>query len=55
MTLTNEQIKLISSSILVSDVIAYIDEHQKEYEEFMKNEELYKNKIKGGNKDDKNN
>lgn len=36
MELSQEQINIISSSILLSDVKAYIDSHKKEYEEFLK-------------------
>ena len=38
MKLSQEQIKLISSSILVNDIISYINEHFDEYEEFIKNQ-----------------
>lgn len=38
MKLSQEQINLISSSILVSDIISYINAHSTEYEEFIKNE-----------------
>lgn len=38
MKLSKEQIKTISSSILISDIISYVDNHREEYEEFLKNE-----------------
>ena len=36
MELTQEQINIISSSILLSDVKTYIDSHKEKYEEFLK-------------------
>lgn len=36
--MSDEQIKLFSSNILISDVISYIDNHKKEYEEWLKKE-----------------
>lgn len=49
------QVKLFSSSILISDVISYIDAHKKEYEMFLKEEEQKEiikkqNSKKRGNK-----
>ncbi len=44
MSITDEQIKMLSSSIMISDVIDYINKHQKEYEEFLK--QLEKNELK---------
>ena len=38
MKLSKEQIYTISSSILVADIQAYINDHLLEYEEFLKNE-----------------
>ena len=50
--MSDKQIRQFSSSILISDIISYIDSHQKEYEEFLKEEELKKelnsNQVKGG-------
>lgn len=43
MELTQEQINMISSSILISDVKAYIDSHREEYKEFLKTYKPYKN------------
>lgn len=39
MELTEEQINLISSSILLSDIKDYINSHLTEYNEFIKKEE----------------
>lgn len=39
MSISQEQIRQISSSILVSDVLTYIEQHRSEYEEFLKEEE----------------
>lgn len=39
MSITEEQIMLISSSIIISDVIDYINKHQEDYEEFIKKTE----------------
>lgn len=36
MELSNEQLKMISSSILIEDIKKYINEHKQEYEEFIK-------------------
>lgn len=36
MELSQEQIDIISSSILLTDIQKYINSHQKEYEEFLK-------------------
>lgn len=36
--MSDEQNKLFSSNILISDVISYIDNHKKEYEEWLKKE-----------------
>lgn len=43
--MNDEQVKLFSSSILISDVISYIDNHKEEYEKFLQ-EELEKEKEK---------
>lgn len=43
--MSDKQIRQFASSILISDVISYIDSHQKEYEEFLK-EELENQKLK---------
>lgn len=43
--MNDEQVKLFSSSILISDVISYIDNHKEEYEKFLQ-EELEKEKKK---------
>ena len=40
MELSQEQIKTISSYIPLSEIISYINSHQEEYEEFIKNEKL---------------
>lgn len=37
MELNEDQINVLSSCILLSDVKSYIDSHRKEYEEFLKN------------------
>lgn len=42
MNLSDEQLNFFCSSILLSDIAEYIKSHQKEYEEFEKNE---KNKL----------
>lgn len=42
MELSNQQIKLISSQILLSDIKEYINNHIIEYEKFLKNQEKYK-------------
>ncbi|MBQ8891284.1 MAG: hypothetical protein IJ068_00255 [Bacilli bacterium] len=50
--MSDKQISLFSSSILISDVISYIDNHKEEYEQFLKVEmekEKNKNTIKKGN------
>lgn len=36
MELSQDQIDMISSSILLADIQKYIDSHPKEYEEFLK-------------------
>lgn len=50
--MSDKQISLFSSSILVSDVISYIDNHKQEYEQFLKaeieNEKSGKAKKKKG-------
>lgn len=47
--MSDKQISLFSSSILVSDVISYIDNHKEEYEQFLK-AEMEKEKTKKTNK-----
>lgn len=42
----DKQIKMFASSILVSDVISYIDNHKKEYKKFLKKELENQIKIK---------
>lgn len=42
MSLTDEQVKLFSSELLVSDIIDYINTHSKEYEQFLKEDNLGK-------------
>lgn len=43
--MSDKQISLFSSSILVSDVISYIDNHKEEYEQFLK-AEMEKDNLK---------
>ena len=43
--MSDKQISLFSSSILVSDVISYIDNHKEEYEQFLK-VEMEKDNLK---------
>lgn len=50
--MNDEQVKLFSSSILISDVISYIDNHKKEYEEWLKKENS-KSNTKNKNKSNK--
>lgn len=50
--MNEEQVKLFSSSILISDVISYIDNHKKEYEEWLKKENS-KSNTKNKNKSNK--
>lgn len=38
MELSQEQIKTLSSYILPSEIISYINSHKEEYEEFVENE-----------------
>lgn len=39
MELSNEQLKMISSSILIEDIKNYINAHKQEYEEFINNKD----------------
>ena len=50
--MNDEQVKLFSSSILISDIISYIDNHKKEYEEWLKKENS-KSNTKNKNKSNK--
>ncbi len=36
MELSSEQVQTISSSILISDIKAYVNSHKKEYEQFLR-------------------
>ena len=45
MIISDEQIKLIANNI-VFDVLHYVTEHQKEYEEFLAEEEQKTNNLK---------
>ena len=36
--MTQEQIDIIAADIVITDVINYINEHQEQYKEFLKNE-----------------
>ena len=40
MELSNEQIKTISSSIILEDIKDYIENHKMEYEEFLKKKKV---------------
>jgi len=46
--MNDKQIQLFSASILISDVISYIDNNKEEYEKFLKEE------SERGNKNDEN-
>lgn len=39
MELSQEQLKIISSSLLIEDIQKYKEEHKQEYEEFIKKRE----------------
>lgn len=43
MELSSEQIATISSSILISDIEAYVNSHKKEFEQFLKEFRTSKN------------
>lgn len=53
--MSDKQISLFSSSILVSDVISYIDNHKQEYEQFLKVEMEKEKPSKAKKKKGKNN
>lgn len=40
MEVTQEQVEEIGEAIRLGDVLAYIDEHKDEYEEYLRNEEI---------------
>lgn len=44
--MSDKQLKMFWSGISISDVISYIDEHPKEYEQFVNEEKRRRNKMK---------